>query len=235
MLKYSLTRNLLTGNADDYTAKTQSLGSYDKEAIITNMLWRGSLLTRTDIVAVLNGFEESIANIIHDGGTVNTPLFNTSFSISGVFEGAVDNFDHKRHKVNVKFNKGILIRNAEAKVIPEKTGAIANRLQILEVVDSVSGKMNEQLTSGGVLKIWGDNIKIMGDNPDCGLYFVPESGETVKAQVIAQNKPKSLIVLIPMLSVGIYTIKVVTQFTRGTLLKSPSAYSFSKTLLVDSL
>jgi len=235
MLKYSLTRNLLTDGAGNYTAKAQSSGSYDKEAIITDMLRRGSLLTRTDILAVLNGFEESITKIINDGGTVNTPLFNTRFSISGVFDGGADNFDHKRHKVNVKFNKGILIRNAEEMIIPEKTGAIAPQLQILEVKDSVSGKANERLTPGGVLEVWGNNIKITGDNPDCGLYFIPESGDTVKAQVIAQNKPKSLIVLIPMLSVGIYSLKVVTQFTRGTLLKSPRAYSFSKTLLVDSL
>jgi len=232
MLKYSLTRNLLTDSTADFTAKTQSLGSYDKEAIITNMLRRGSLLTRTDIVAVLNGFEESVADIIHDGGTVNTPLFNTSFSISGLFEGAVDNFDSKRHKVNVNLNKGILIRNAEAKVIPEKTGIIAHQLQILEVVDIVSGKMNDQLTPGGVLKVWGDNIKITGDNPNCGLYFVPTSGETVKAQVIAQNKPKSLIVLIPMLSIGIYTIKVVTQFTNGHFLKLPRTCHFNKMLTV---
>jgi len=131
MLKYSLTRNLLTDEAGNYTAKAQSSGSYDKEAIITDMLRRGSLLTRTDILAVLNGFEESIAGIIGGGGTVNTPLFNTSFSISGVFGGTIDVFDGKRHKVNVKFNKGVLIRNAEAMIIPEKTGAIAPQLQIL--------------------------------------------------------------------------------------------------------
>ncbi|HZK95669.1 MAG TPA: DNA-binding domain-containing protein, partial [Prolixibacteraceae bacterium] len=75
MLKYSLTWNLLTDGAGNYTAKAQSSGSYDKEAIITDMLRRGSLLTRTDILAVLNGFEESITKIINDGGTVNTPLF----------------------------------------------------------------------------------------------------------------------------------------------------------------
>jgi len=232
MLKYSLTRNLLTGNADDYTAKTQSLGSYDKEAIIANMLWRGSLLTRTDILAVLNGFEESITAIINDGGTVNTPLFNTSFSISGVFEGAVDNFDHKRHKVNVKFNKGILIRNAEAMIIPEKTGAIAPQLQILEVKDSVSGKVNERLTPGGVLEVWGNNIKIAGDHPECGLYFVPESGKAVKVQIIVQNKPLSLIIAIPKLTAGTYTLKLVTQFTHSHMIKLPRTCFFNKTLFV---
>lgn len=232
MLKYSLARNLLNVSVDNYTAKAQASGSYDKEAIIANMLRRGSLLTRTDIVAVLNGFEESIADIIHDGGTVNMPLFNTSFSISGVFDGGADNFDHKRHKVNVKFKKGILIRNAEAMIIPEKTGAIAPQLQILEVKDSVSGKVNERLTPGGVLEVWGNNIKIAGDHPECGLYFVPESGEAVKVQVIVQNKPSSLIVLIPMLSVGIYSLKVVTQFTNGHLLKLPRSCYFNKMLIV---
>lgn len=232
MLKYSLTRNLLKDAAGNYTAKAQFSGSYDKEAIITDMLRRGSLLTRTDILAVLNGFEESIVDIIQNGGTLNTPLFNTSFSISGVFEGAVDNFDSKRHKVNVNLNKGILVRNAEAKVITEKTGNIAYQSQILEVMDIVSGKMNEQLTPGGVLKVWGYKIKIAGDNPDCGLYFVPSSGETVKAQVIVQNKPMELIVAIPVLAAGNYSLKLVTQFTRGTLLKSPRANYFTKTLLV---
>ena len=232
MLKYSLASNLLNVSVENYTAKAQASGSYDKEAIIANMLWRGSLLTRTDILAVLNGFEESITAIINDGGTVNTPLFNTSFSISGVFEGAADNFDHKRHKVNVKFIKGLLIRNAEAMIIPEKTGAIAPQLQILEVKDSVSGKVNERLTPGGVLEVWGNNIKIAGDHPECGLYFVPESGEAVKVQVIAQNKPSSLILAIPKLTASTYTLTLVTQFTNGHLLKLPRTCYFNKMLIV---
>ena len=74
MLQYSLTENLLTDAPDDYTALVQPLGTYDKEAIITEMLRRGTLLTRTDIVAVLNGFEETVRDITRDGGTVNTPF-----------------------------------------------------------------------------------------------------------------------------------------------------------------
>lgn len=232
MLKYSLTRNLLTDGAGNCMAKVQSSGSYDKEAIITDMLRRGSLLTRTDILAVLNSFEESITGIINNGGSVNTPLFNTTFSISGVFEGAADNFDHKRHKVNVKFNKGLLIRNTEVMIIPEKTGAIAPQLQILEVKDSMSGKVNERLTPGGVLEVWGNKIKIAGDNPECGLYFVPESGEAIKAQVIVQNNPSSLIIAIPKLTVGTYTLKLVTQFTHSHMMKLPRTCFFNKTLFI---
>jgi len=233
MLKYLLTENLLTGGADDFMAKTQTSGSHDKEAIITDMLRRGSLLTRTDILAVLNCFEESIINIIHDGGTVNTPLFNTSISITGVFDGATDTFNGKHHKVSVNLRKGKLIRDAEARIIPEKSEAKVHRLQILEVKDTVSGKVNERLTPGGILELWGNNIKIAGENPNCGLYFVPISGEAVKAQVIAQNNPLSIMVQIPTLSIGTYTIRLATQYTIGHLLKSPRTCYFTKTLLVD--
>ena len=84
MLKYTLVENQLTERPNDYMAQTIAVRAYDKEAIIALMLRRGTLLTRTDVLAVLNGLEETVADIIKDGGTVNLPLFNTSFSISGV-------------------------------------------------------------------------------------------------------------------------------------------------------
>ena len=233
MLQYSLTENLLTGRADNFTAQTQTTGSFDKEAIITEMLFRGSLLSRTDILAVLNGFEETITDIIHDGGTVNTPLFNTSFSISGVFEGPMDTFDGNRHKLNVNLTKGILLRDIESQVAFEKTGTVVPQPTILEVKDSVSGKVNEQLTPGGVVELMGINIKIVGENADCGLWFVPASGDAVKAQIIVQNKPSTIIAMIPNLSAESYSLKVMTQYTGGKPLKEPRTCIFKKTLVID--
>ena len=98
MLKYSLLEMLLTDRPDDYSAQTHSIATLDKEAIIKRMLNRGTLLTRTDILAVLNGFEETIAEALLEGYSVTHPLFNTSFSISGVFESPLDTFDGNRHK-----------------------------------------------------------------------------------------------------------------------------------------
>ncbi|MDO5664090.1 MAG: DNA-binding domain-containing protein, partial [Bacteroidia bacterium] len=93
MLKYTLQENLLTERSDDFMAQTIATRAYTKEDVITLILRRGTLLTRTDVLAAMNGVEEAIADIVRDGGTVNLPLFNTSFSISGVFEGPMDTFD----------------------------------------------------------------------------------------------------------------------------------------------
>jgi len=233
MLKYSLQENLLTERPDDYSAQTVVEGSYDKEAIISLMLQRGTLVTRTDMLAVLNLFEEVITSLIQNGSTINLPLFNTSFSISGVFEGPMDVFDGGRHKLNVNLSKGVLLRDAETKVKFEKTNAIAPTPSIQEVKDVVSGKTNEILTPGGVVQLWGSNLKIVGDNEDVGLWFVPKTGEAIKATVLVTNKPASVIAMIPELAKGEYSVKVVTQFPGGgALLKIPRVSLFNKMLLV---
>lgn len=234
MLKYFLVENFLGESQDSFTAQVQSSGSYDKDAIINLMLRRGNLLTRTDILAVLNGLEEVVCEIISEGGTINMPLFNSSFSISGVFDNPMDSFDGGRHKLNVNLSKGTLLRTVEANVKFEKTQSIASQPLIVEVKDSLSGISNAKLTSGGIIELFGNNIKIIGDDAACGLWFVPATGEAIKSATIVRNKPASIIASIPQLPAGSYSIKVVTQFSGGSLLKTPKTYTYPKTLVVTN-
>ena len=236
MLRYSLVENLLTERPDDYSAQTHATASFDKEAVITRMLNRGTLLTRTDILAVLNGLEETVANALLEGYNVNLPLFNTSFSISGVFESSSDSFDGNRHKLNINLTKGVLLREVEKNVKFEKTNAATPLPQIQEVKDSVSGKVNETLTAGGVIEVRGYNLRIDGDHPDCGLWFFNDSGQAVRATVIIENKPSKIIAMIPALNFGggLCQVKVVTQHTgSGTLLKTPKTFVFPKPLTLS--
>ena len=234
MLKYSLVENLLTDRPDDYSAQTHSMTSLDKEAIITRMLQRGNLLTRTDILAVLNGFEETVTDALLEGNNLTLPLFNTSFSISGVFESPLDIFDGNRHKLNINLTKGVLLRNAESKVKFEKTTAPVPLPQIQEVKDSLSGTVNERLTAGGVIEVRGYNLKIEGSRPECGLWFVAENGAEVKSGVVIENKPARVIAMIPALASGNYQVKVVTQYSGGgRLIVLPKQFVYPKRLVVN--
>jgi hypothetical protein len=207
------------------------MGSIDREGLITRLLKRGTLLTRTDVLAVMNGMEEVIADVHLEGYTVNLPLFNTSFSISGVFEGSMDSFDGNRHKLNINVSKGTLLRDAEKKVKFEKTNVPSPLPQIQEVRDSVSGAMNDRLTSKGVIEVRGYNLKIDGNDPACGLWFVSETGEETKAVVIIENKPSKILAMIPELATGNYQVKVVTQYANGVkLLKTPKLFIYPKNL-----
>ena len=232
MLKYFLLDNPLTERPDDYAAQTVATRAYSRNEIIDLLLRKGTLVTRTDAVAVLNIVEEVVVDIIRDGGTVNLPLFNTSFSISGVFDGPMDTFDPSRHKLNVNLTKGTLLRNAEREVRVQKTDVGTTMPAIIEVKDAISGTTNETLTPNGVIQLWGSNVKVDGDHADVGLWFVPETGDAVKATVLVSNKPSSVIAMIPALAAGAYTLRLVTQHSGSNLLKTPRTIVYDRTLTV---
>ena len=212
MLKYSLRENLLTPAPDDYMAQAQDVRSYTLDEIIDLMMDKGTTLTRADVAATLQVYGEVCSSLIKDGSAVNTPLFNTALTIAGVFNGANDSFDKKRHTVNLNMTAGTLLRDAVTKVKCEKTEAAGTDPYITEVTDIVSGKTNEVLTKGGIVQITGSRLKFDAKDASQGIFFVPETGNPVRASVIAENKPARLMAIIPAdLAAGTYYIEVRTK------------------------
>ena len=234
MLKYALRENLLTAAPDDFMAQVQDVRSYTLDEIIDAMMQKGSTLTRADVAAVLQIYGEVCASVIADGAALNTPLMNTSLSISGVFNGASDAFDKKRHTVNLNITAGTALKAALGKIKCEKTGTASTDPYINEVKDVVSGKVNEVLTKGGVVQITGSRLKFDQKDSSQGIFFVPETGTPVRAAVIAENKPARLMAIIPAdLAAGTYYIEVRSKHSGGGKpLKAVKAGRFAKPLTV---
>ena len=234
MLKYSLRENLLTPAPDDYMAQVTDTRSYSLEEIIDLMMDKGSTLTRADVAAVLQVYGEVCSSIVADGSALNTPLMNTSMSITGVFEGANDAFDKKRHTVNLNMTAGTLLRDAAAKVKCEKTESASTDPYITEVTDIVSGKINGALTKGGVVQLTGSRLRFDRKDEAQGIFFVPETGAAVRASVIAENKPARLMAIIPSeLAAGTYYVEVRTKDSGGGKpLKYVKTGRFAKPLTV---
>ena len=216
MLKYCLRENLLTPAPDDYMAQAADVRSYTLDEIIDLMMEKGTTLTRADVAATLQVYGEVVSAIIKDGSAVNTPLMNTSMSISGVFDGANDSFDKKRHTVNLNITAGTLLRDAVTKVKCEKTEGVSTDPYITEVTDIVTGTVNTTLTKGGVVQLVGSRLKFDAKDTAQGIFFVPETGAPVRAAVIAENKPARLMAIIPAdLAAGTYYIEVRTKILEG--------------------
>ena len=236
MLKYSLRENLLTPAPDDYMAQVADVRSYTLDEIIDLMMEKGTTLTRADVAATLQVYGEVVSAIIKDGSAVNTPLMNTSMSISGVFDGANDSFDKKRHTVNLNITAGTLLRDAVTKVKCEKTEGVSTDPYITEVKDVVSGKTNDILTKGGVVQLVGSRLKFDAKDAAQGIFFVPETGNPVRASVIAENKPARVMAIIPAdLPAGTYYIEVRTKIAEGgKALKNLKTGRFAKALTVTA-
>ena len=236
MLKYCLRENLLTPAPDDYMAQAADVRSYTLDEIIDLMMEKGTTLTRADVAATLQVYGEVVSAIIKDGSAVNTPLMNTSMSISGVFDGANDSFDKKRHTVNLNITAGTLLRDAVTKVKCEKTEGVSTDPYITEVTDIVTGKVNEVLTAGGIIQLVGSRLKFDAKDEAQGIFFIPETGEAVRAAVIAENKPARLMAIIPAdLAAGSWYIEVRTKYANATKqLKTLKAGRFGKALTRNS-
>ena len=231
-LNYALLENLLTAAPNDYMAQVQNVKSHDQESVVSRMLERGSTITKTDIIAVLEMFFDEVSKITREGETVNLPIFNTRLSVSGVFTGATDSYDSSRHAVNVNVNATKMLTEALRTVKTQKVATKEIQPMVLEVKDSITQSVNENITSGGVVEITGSMLKIEGDNRQVGVSFVDDNSQSFPVTTLVDNKPARLIVIVPTLPAGTYHVQIKTQYNGGGGLKEPRIGTFSKLLTV---
>lgn len=232
-LKYTLNENYLVAGEDVYTAYAHDVNTHDMAEIVRRMEEKGNLVTDVDIQAVLRAFFNEVENITAEGGSVNTELFNTGFSIQGLFEGANDSFDPSRHQVKVNFQTGRAIKEIIPQIHLEKMTSASIAPMILEVKDATSESVNSLLTSGGAITIIGSMLKVQGDHPSNGVYLIDSNAVRYKANIIVTNLPSSLVVILPVVSPEEYTLEIVTQFSGGgETLRDSRKGSFKKTLRV---
>ncbi|MDR1074068.1 MAG: DUF4469 domain-containing protein [Treponema sp.] len=236
MLEFILEDNELTSKPDDLRAQVINVTSYTQNDIVDRLMKIGAGLTRSDVAAVLEAEKQVIADIIAEGGAVNTELFNAFPSISGVFDTPDEPFDHAKHKVRINLHPGVALRSAVLSVKPRRIAAAVTGTVITAVTDMKTGAVNSTLTPGRDLKISGAKLKIAGSEADVGLYFVPAGGGAevkIDPSDIVVNNPSEVIAVIPALSAGGYRVRIITQYSSGKNLKTPHVCTFEKDLTVS--
>ena len=234
MLKYALRENLLTPEPNDYMAQVTDSQSYDLQKVIDKMIERGSTLTKADITATMQIYTETICSLLEEGFQINTPLINTSMSISGVFDGATDSFDSSRHNVNINITPGTKLKETLSKVKTQKVEAASTDPFVTEVKDIVSGKVNESLTKGGILQAVGARLKFDNSDEAQGVFLVPETGSAVRCGVVAENKPARVMTMIPAdITAGTYYLEIRSKMlTAAKTTKTLKTGRFSKPLVI---
>ena len=211
-IKYRLDKNPLTADPDDCMAQVVDSRVFTEDDIRKEMLKRGTELSESTMIAYQNLREKVIADIIENGGSINTPLFNTSFSITGVFTDENDTFDKSRHAVKLNVNAGSAIREAASKTTTQKTEGKSTDPYITRVKDTVSGD-GTVIKAGTVIEITGARLKFDATDAEQGVFVVTASGESRAATVI-DNKPARVVVIFPAdVNAGDFTLEVRTKLT----------------------
>jgi hypothetical protein len=88
----------------------------------------------------------------------------------------------------------------------------------IEQFTDETGVVNETVTPGALFSLAGRKIKVVGDNPDCGVWFVSKADSSLRfnaARKLSVNTSTKLAGIAPALPDGEYTVEVKTQYTVG--------------------
>lgn len=238
-IKVNLYPNLLTEDPNDYSARVISERTLSISDICRTAISRGGAQTSTSAQAMESNvalFLKEMAYQLCDGFSVNTGYFTANTQLRGVFNSSKETYNPEKHTILFQFNQGELLRKelGNVSVVIDKVGEAM--LVIEEVYDSKSGTVNDLLTPNRNLKIRGSKLKIVGENPDNGVYFINTSDNTrtkVDPTDIVTNNPAELMIVVPELKAGTYKVEVQTQYAGASVLKEPRNCIFDRILTVQ--
>ncbi|MDX9919004.1 MAG: DNA-binding domain-containing protein [Paludibacter sp.] len=236
-IKAILFPNWLTDDPNDYSARVVSERSLNVSEICSTAVNRGGAATTAEAMEHnVNLFLKEMAYQLCDGFSVNTGYFTATTLIRGVFNSPTETFNPEKHSLIFQFNQGETLRKELDSIEVNITGVGESSITVAQVTDVKTGSVNDLLTPNRNLKIRGYKLKLVGDHPEVGVYFVNEATAErtkVDATDIVTNNPSELVIVIPALVAGIYTLEVSSQFSgSSTPLKEVRTSRFDKVLTV---
>lgn len=235
-VKVYLYQSTLTDGANDYVARVSAEKSLSISEICNNAEARGgSDISAAAMEHAVRNFLKEMGYQLSDGFSVNAEYFTATPQIKGLFKGPTDTFDPNRHTISFLFNQGAAMRSLLPDMSIDVVGVAETGINIAEVIDVKSGSINQLLTPNRNLRIKGSKLKIAGDEQAVGIFFTKIASKErfkVEANDIVTNNPSELIIVVPQLPSGIYSLEIVSQYGGTNLIKEPRTATFDSELIV---
>ncbi len=223
-IRYALFPNSLTPDPDDYLASVQAHGTANFEFIAERMLANGSVLSKADILALLESTTTACIGLLLEGRRISFGgLFELTPSIQGVFESPTDSFDPARHRLSIGGGPGHRVRREVAqRASVEKVEGVKPAPNPIAYRDFASGTENDVITPGSIGTLLGHRLKVNPAEADEGL-FILNAGTGAEVQRIVsfqKNKPGELVWLNPGsagLPSGAYRLEVRARYKSNEL------------------
>jgi hypothetical protein len=160
---------------------------------------------------------------VRRGHSVLTGCCQFTPRVQGVWESATANYDPKKHKIGLHIIPSAEMREALKAVSLELMGVKPDGAVIGLVTDTSTGLADGNMVSGDVIAIEGEKIKIAPDNEaSLGVFFIDADEKVIPVtHRLIQNDNSKVVVMVPTLPAGQYTLRIVTRYTRGATLLNP--------------
>ena len=236
VLKAWIRKNNLTEDPNDYTAVVSTSSSVGVKEIVDELVNEGMEIKRETVIDIVTRFNRKSAEMVVSGHNVNTGLVYMRPIITGVFYDKT--WSAEKNPVYVTINQGVDLRAAIASTTVEILSIQPDPIEILSLTDKTTGKTDGTLTKGRNAELKGSYLKIVGENPDCGISFRNTATQEITKLAVGDlvlNEPSRLLILVPAsLVAGEYELSVTTQFTGGgAALKQPRTVLLGIPVFID--
>jgi hypothetical protein len=238
-IRVKLYPNYLSTIEGAYTARTDNEATLSVEEVCAALKNRGGFTGNyDDLVEYVHQFFHEAAYQLCDGFAVNTGYYSIHPNVGGTFDKVNEGHDGKKHPITFRFRARAPLRALAEHIAVEIEGLANVNGYIDEFIDVSSEAVNETLTPGGMFSVAGHKIKVVGDKPEVGIYFISAKDAAQRTKVeahLAENASNKLIGVIPALDAGVYKLEIITQYTTGSaFLKEPRTLEFAGELTVNS-
>jgi len=225
-IRVKLYPNYLPSLKGTYLARTDNEANLSIEQVCAVMKDRGGFTgSYDDLVKHVKHFFDEAAYLLCDGFAVNTGYFSVHPQIGGVFNSENETHDHKKHPISFRFRARKPLRDLVRHISVNVTALAQGNAYIDEFIDRDEDSVNSFYAPGNMFCIYGNKIKVSGDHPDCGVFFVPVEApaKAVKVHRIGENGASKITGIAPATEHQYNRIEIRTQFagSGGIFLKSP--------------
>ena len=225
-IRVKLYPNYLPKAGGAYVARTNNEASLSIEQVCAAMKNRGGFSGNYDnLVEYVRQFFDEAAYQLCDGYAVNTGYFSINPNICGTFNTVNETYDRKKNPITFRFRTLIKLRRLAEHITVDIEGLANGQGNIDKFTDLDKDSVNKLYVPGNQFSISGQKIKVAGDDPGCGVFFVPvdDPSKAVKVTRLAENGSARIIGIAPKTKSRHNKIEIRTQYTgsAATYLKKP--------------
>ena len=224
-IKVKLYPNYLPGGEGLYIARTDNEATLSVEDVCTALKNRGGYQGKFSVLTdIVKQYLDELVYQLCDGYAVSTGYFSIHPNIGGTFTSNKDSYDPKRHPITFRFHTQKALRALIPTIAVEGLGLADTSGYIAEFHDYDENSTNTLYVPGDQFMITGDKIKLAGNNPEVGVYFVPvdDPSKAVKLKRRAENSASKITGIAPETGFQRVRIEIRTQYagSSGILLKA---------------
>ena len=220
-----------------YLARTSKYTSYNIREICELAKEKTGVANADALEYYAKLFLEQMLELVENGNKINTGYFTAQANVKGSFNSLSDSFDAEKHSVDIVFSASKLTRQRAKKLKVKILHINPFIFGIQSVIDGQTGLHVSKLVMNRLLIISGAKVKITGDDPSVGVYFInTETGSEMHlhATEFHENGNATLKLFVPELPSGSYQLKIVTQYAGNTVpLAQARSSTFPNLLSVD--